>query len=183
MAVTTTLIEGQAQVLVSPAATLAAANAQLYRKMRAPGVGPPLFATTLYGVLDPARAELRLASAGQVPPIYWPAADEPRYLRLKGVPLGALPESTYEEVVIRLAPGDRLLLCSDGFLAAPDATGEPVGYDGLLARLAALGERSGRELIEALFAGQGAMGADAHDRDDRTLVLITASALSQGSSS
>src|SRR5207247_2452614 len=90
MAVTTTLIEGQAQLLQSPAETLAAANAALRSKMRPPGGPQPLFATALYGVLDPRRGEIRLANAGQTPPIYWPAHGEPRYVGLKGVPLGAL---------------------------------------------------------------------------------------------
>jgi sigma-B regulation protein RsbU (phosphoserine phosphatase) len=174
MAVTTTLIQGQAQLLPSPAATLAAANAQLNPVMRRPGGGQPLFATAVYGVLGVARGEMRLANAGQTPPIHWSASGDPRYLRLSGTPLGAMPAASYEEQVIRLAPGDRLLLCSDGFIESLDAAGEPVGYSGFLRRLAALGERSGHELIDALFGADGAHRGDPLHRDDRTVVLITA---------
>lgn len=174
MAVTTTLIQAQAQFLRAPAATLAAANAELYPKMHSPQQGRPRFVTALYGLLDPASGEIRLASAGQTPPILWPASSEPRYLPLKGLPLGALPAPKYEETVIRLAPGDRLIFCSDGFIEEQSAAGEPVGYDGFLRRLAALVDQTGSELIEALFGRDAAGRAAPVDRDDRTLVLITA---------
>jgi serine phosphatase RsbU (regulator of sigma subunit)/class 3 adenylate cyclase len=173
MAVTTTLIQGQARLLPSPTATLAAANAELYPKMRQQGGGQPLFATAVYGVLDPASGEMRLANAGQTPPIHWPASGQPHYVRLTGVPLGGLPGSSYEEAVIHLAPGDRLLFCTDGFIEEQGSDTEPVGYDGFLCRLMALHERSGRELIEALFADHGGDRGDLLHRDDRTLVLIT----------
>jgi sigma-B regulation protein RsbU (phosphoserine phosphatase) len=174
MAVTTTLVEAQARLLSSPAETLAAANAQLHPKMRHPGDGhPPMFATAVYGILDTQRREIRLANAGQTPPIHWPAGGTPRYIRLTGVPLGALSGSTYAEATVVLAPGDRLLLCSDGFIEATDDAGQPVGYTGFLRRVAALGDRSGPELIEALFAAEPAISDDGPDRDDRTLVLIT----------
>jgi sigma-B regulation protein RsbU (phosphoserine phosphatase) len=175
MAVTTTLVQGQAQLVASPAATLAAANAALYPKMRQPGGEHPLFATAVYGVLDTEQGEMRLANAGQTPPIYWPVSGEPRYIRLNGLPLGALPAASYEETVIRLAPGDRLLFCSDGFIEEMDAAGELVGYKGFLRRLVALGGRSGSDLIGVLFdTGSPTRGAE-FDPDDRTLVLITVS--------
>lgn len=185
MAVTTTLIQGQGQLLPSPAQTLAAANAELYRKMRQPGGSAPRFVTAVYGVLDTAGGEIRLASAGQTPPIYWPATGPPRYVRLTGVPLGALPASAYEETVLDLSPGDWLLFCSDGFIEDRDPEGVPVGYDGFLRRLQQLGtaDRStagGAALLEALFAAERptADGRPPTDEsltaDDRTLVLVVA---------
>jgi serine phosphatase RsbU (regulator of sigma subunit)/class 3 adenylate cyclase len=134
MTVTTTLIQAQAQLLLSPTETLAAANAELYPKMR-PSGGQRLFATAIYGVLDLVQGKMRLANAGQPPPIYWPVAGTPHYLPVKGVPLGALRGSCYEEATIRLGPGDRLLLCTDGFIEESTAEGKVVGYDGFLARL------------------------------------------------
>jgi serine phosphatase RsbU (regulator of sigma subunit) len=183
MAVTTTLIQGQGQLLPSPGETLAAANAELYRKMRQTGGTAARFVTAVYGVLDTARREIRLASAGQTPPIYWPAGELPRYVPLTGVPLGALPASTYEETLLRLSPGDWLLFCSDGFIEERDAAGEAVGYEGLLRRLqqASTADRSapgsGVALIEAVFGKERASPTipdDALTVDDRTLVLIAA---------
>jgi serine phosphatase RsbU (regulator of sigma subunit) len=179
MAVVTTVIEAQAQLLRSPAATLAAANAVLYPKMRHPEGGQPLFATALYGVLDTARRELRLASAGQTPPIYCPAIGTPRYVKLTGLPLGAFPSVRYEGTVLSLQPCDRVLFCSDGFIEEQLPDGAVLGYDGFLRRVVDLQERSGPELVEALFESTqpGAKVAEGpFAGDDRTLVLITATA-------
>jgi serine phosphatase RsbU (regulator of sigma subunit) len=142
--------------------------------MRRPGDTQPLFATAVYGVLDEGCQELRLASAGHPPPIHWPAGGPPRYLKLKGLPLGALLATHYEETVVRIQPGDRLLFCSDGFIEERTAEGEALGYDGFLRRLVVLGDRTGPELIAALFDSPDVAGDESFERDDRTLVLISA---------
>jgi serine phosphatase RsbU (regulator of sigma subunit) len=177
MAVTTTLIRGQARLLPTPAATLTAANAELYPLMRPNGRGPALFATAVYGVLDTETGEVRLASAGQTPPIYWPAGGAPGYVRLIGLPLGALPRASYEEMTLSLNPRDRLLLCSDGFIEQRGEGGEHVGYDGFLRRLEALAGCDGPALIESLFRRDEETATTAQEAgiaDDRTLVLIEA---------
>jgi sigma-B regulation protein RsbU (phosphoserine phosphatase) len=174
MAVTTTLIRAQTRSKPSPAVALAAASAELYPRMRPPGGAAPFFATAVCALLDTDRREVRLASAGQTPPIFLaggradgpPAA--PRYLRLTGLPLGARAAAHYAEMTLPLAPGDRLLFCSDGFVEARDAAGEVVGYTGLLDRIAALASHRSADLVAALFA------AAAPPEDDRTAVLITA---------
>jgi serine phosphatase RsbU (regulator of sigma subunit) len=168
MAVTTTLIRAQARATPSPAAALAAASAELYPRMRPPDGAAPFFATAVCSMLDTVRREILLASAGQTPPIYWPVGGKPRYVRLKGLPLGARPTAHYEETKVSLSPGDRLLFCSDGFVEARDGGGAMVGYAGLLDRLAAVGERRGPELLTALF------DAETPAEDDRTAVLLTA---------
>jgi serine phosphatase RsbU (regulator of sigma subunit) len=141
--------------------------------MRQPGqTQPPMFATAVYVVLDAVRGEICLANAGQVPPILWPAAGEPRYVRQKGLPLGALRGSGYEEVAVRLGPGDRLLFCSDGFIEEPRAGVGVVGHAGFLDRLKTLGDRREEELIAALIDSESRSGSGLIERDDRTLVLV-----------
>jgi serine phosphatase RsbU (regulator of sigma subunit) len=178
MAVTTTLIQAQAQLLSWPAATLAATNTALYPKMH-PAGGQPLFATAVYGLLDPLQREIRVANAGQTPPIYWPAGGDPRYVRVKGLPLGAMAHTSYREVKLHLAPGDWLLLCSDGFIEERDAAGEVKGYAGFLRQLQQIGQRSGPKLIATLFADeqrQGAWRDESAAPDDRTVVLVVGTA-------
>ncbi len=172
MAVTTTLVEGQAQLLDSPVETLSAANSELYRRLRKPGARQTLFVTALYGILDGGSREIRLTNAGQSPPIYWPAGGAPFFLQMKGMPLGAFRKPIYQEVRLKLGKGDRLLFYSDGFIEVPGPTGEWVGYDGLLQRVAALAAEGGEGLVEGLF-GPEESAADFFDYDDRTLVLIT----------
>jgi serine phosphatase RsbU (regulator of sigma subunit) len=48
-----------------------------------------------------------------------------------GLPLGVLPDVTYEETHFYLHPGDRVLLHSDGVVEARQASGELFGFDRL----------------------------------------------------
>src|SRR6266568_746756 len=69
--------------------------------------------------------ELVLANAGHLPP----------YLNSQevwlpgGLPLGVVPEVTYDEVRLYLHPGDRMLLLSDGVVEARQVSGELFGFD------------------------------------------------------
>jgi len=80
--------------------------------------------TTCQAVMFSADGEVVLANAGHLPP----------YLNSQevaipgGLPLGVLPEVSYEEVRLYLHPGDRLLLLSDGVVEARQPTGELFGF-------------------------------------------------------
>ena len=71
------------------------------------------------------NGELVIANAGHLPP----------YLNSQevelpgGLPLGVLPEISYEEVRLYLHPGDRILLMSDGVVEARHGSGELFGFD------------------------------------------------------
>jgi len=72
-----------------------------------------------------ANGELAIANAGHLPP----------YLNSQeiaipgGLPLGVLPEVTYDEVQLYLHPGDRILMMSDGVAEARQHNGELFGFD------------------------------------------------------
>jgi len=69
--------------------------------------------------------ELVLANAGHLPPyLNSQEIDLPG-----GLPLGVLPEGSYEEVRLYLHPGDRVLLLSDGVVEARRPSGELFGFD------------------------------------------------------
>ena len=71
------------------------------------------------------NGELIVANAGHLPP----------YLNSQevqvpgGLPLGVLPEVSYDEVHLYLHPGDRVLLMSDGVVEARLPSGELFGFD------------------------------------------------------
>jgi hypothetical protein len=72
-----------------------------------------------------ADGEVVLSNAGHLPP----------YLNSQevsipgGLPLGVLPDVTYDEVRLYLHPGDRMLLMSDGVVEARQSSGELFGFD------------------------------------------------------
>ncbi|HEU5351176.1 MAG TPA: SpoIIE family protein phosphatase [Terracidiphilus sp.] len=81
--------------------------------------------TTCQAVWFGAQGDLVVASAGHLPPYL----NSQEVMLPGGLPLGAIPEVTYEEVRLYLHPGDRLLLLSDGVVEAQQPTGELFGFD------------------------------------------------------
>ena len=81
--------------------------------------------TTCQAALFSSNGEMIIANAGHLPP----------YLNSQevslpgGLPLGVLPDVTYEEVRLYLHPGDRILLLSDGVVEARQPSGELFGFE------------------------------------------------------
>lgn len=69
--------------------------------------------------------ELVMSSAGHLPPYL----NSQEIMLPGGLPLGALPDATYDEVRLYLHPGDRLLMLSDGVVEARRPSGELFGFD------------------------------------------------------
>jgi phosphoserine phosphatase RsbU/P len=100
-----------------------------------------------------------LANAGHLPPFL-----NQRELAIEGsLPLGLLSSATYEEVEIRLHPGDQLSLYTDGLVEARNSTGEIYGFDRLHALFAS--RPSAQQATQAAVAfGQ---------EDDITVLTLT----------
>src|SRR5262249_3327733 len=93
---------------------------------------PDLFMTAVYLVLDPG-GDVRWAAAGQHPPLWVVAPGEvaPADLTAVGLPLGIEPNVNYETVGWRLAPGESLLVFTDGIVEASDSQGRFFGLKGV----------------------------------------------------
>jgi len=168
MTVATTLLEARAEHGATPAALLADANRRLYPKIHR----ARMFVSLLYGALDTQDRTLTFSNAGQSPLIYCPRGGEPQFLRVPGLPLGALEDAKYQQGILRLQPGDALLLYSDGFIEARNAEGEPLGYDGLLQLVADTPPQNDPEWLDHLF--NAALSHISGDRDDLTALVIHA---------
>ncbi|MFX1412175.1 MAG: SpoIIE family protein phosphatase, partial [Promethearchaeota archaeon] len=88
-----------------------------------------LFVTVFYGILDPATGRLTYSNAGHNPPILLRARDGAAMptLRKTGTPLGIWAELTWGQQMVQLAPGDSLVLYTDG---VTDAENEEVVFFG-----------------------------------------------------
>jgi sigma-B regulation protein RsbU (phosphoserine phosphatase) len=81
--------------------------------------------TTCQAAWFGAGGELVLANAGHLPPYL----NSQEIAVAGGLPLGVLPDITYEETRLYLHPGDRVLLYSDGVVEARMTSGELFGFD------------------------------------------------------
>jgi anti-sigma regulatory factor (Ser/Thr protein kinase) len=88
---------------------------------------PKMFVTCLYAVLEPGSGRLVYANAGHNVP-YLGGADEcVDELKARGMPLGLIPGSKYEEKDVTIGHGQIVLFSSDGIAEAHNADGEMFG--------------------------------------------------------
>ncbi|MCG6962777.1 MAG: SpoIIE family protein phosphatase [Acidobacteria bacterium] len=106
--------------------TLQALNERLVAEL-----GPREFVALGLVCFAPADGRLVLANAGLPDPYLLAKGRAPALLEVPGprLPLGFRGGVTYTGLEISLAPGDRLLLVSDGLPEAPTADGGPLGYE------------------------------------------------------
>lgn len=118
---------GQLRTAVQTMAALDLPPAQLLRNLDdlAQRLGDSYLATCLYAVYDPIAGELHLANAGHIPPVLVRAVDgRSELLDLPtGAPIG-VGGVPFEAVRVRVEPGDRLVMCTDGLV---EVRGEDIG--------------------------------------------------------
>jgi serine phosphatase RsbU (regulator of sigma subunit)/anti-sigma regulatory factor (Ser/Thr protein kinase) len=165
MATTHAILRAEAPDLIAPARVLERVNDLMQRE-----TFEHMFVTCLYAVLDHASGQLRFANAGHNPP-YLRGEAGAIELRATGMPLGLLPDMRYEEKSAIVAPGDDLLLYSDGLTEAHGAGREMFGFPRLASLLA--DGPGGKDLIDLLLRElRGFTGSEWEQEDDITLVTL-----------
>ncbi|WP_405621342.1 SpoIIE family protein phosphatase [Streptomyces sp. NBC_00076] len=118
---------GQLRTAVQTMAALDLPPAQLLRNLDdlAQRLGDTYLATCLYAVYDPIASELHIANAGHIPPVLVRAGNGASELLdlPTGAPIG-VGGVPFEAVRVRVAPGDRLVMCTDGLV---EVRGEDIG--------------------------------------------------------
>lgn len=130
------------------------------------------FVTFLYGVLDSERNMFEFSNAGHLYPILV-SSGSAKMLDQGGAVLGVFPAWNYENSIVALRPGDRLLLFTDGITEASDAGGQEFEERRIASFAVANAELSAGELNSRLLA-EVTRFCDGRFRDDATLLVVAA---------
>jgi sigma-B regulation protein RsbU (phosphoserine phosphatase) len=132
------------------------------------------FVTVFYGILDPATGGLAYCSAGHSPPCLFSAQNDPDVQELfrTGMPLGITDDATWEQGRVQMAPGDVLVLYTDGVTEARNAQGLFFGEDRLLESVRADLQRPAQDIRDAVLADIHRFVGDAPQSDDIALAVI-----------
>jgi phosphoserine phosphatase len=132
------------------------------------------FITAFIGLLDPATHTMRFLSAGQGPLFHYRASTGRSDLHTPtSFPLGAMPlPAPVRAVTIPFAPGDALLLLSDGFYEQANAAGENWGESRLHALLAEHAREPMDSLLRLVVDDVRAHAGGTAQEDDMTAVLV-----------
>jgi serine phosphatase RsbU (regulator of sigma subunit) len=96
------------------------------------------FVTFVAAVLDPASHSLTVVNAGHMPPLLRPASGGPTQelgASQGSPPLGIDPVSIFRPVVFQIAPGDIVVIYTDGISEARNPAGDPYGVARVLDRV------------------------------------------------
>ena len=129
--------------------------------------------TFFFGVLDPRSQTLRFSSAGHLDPyVFRAATGRLEALSSWGFPLGVRRRDPFREHSVEFAPGDRLVLYSDGLIEAIDDDGEPFGFDRFERTIVSNGEMSADDMNRAILSAVRKFTRNRPPEDDQTLVVI-----------
>jgi len=167
MATTRGMLRAVVQSVESPGEVLARVNDAL-----AADIPPSTFVTCFYGILDPESGRFIYANAGHNLPCrrHNNQADE---LRARGMPLGLMPGTAYEEKEAVLDSGDSVLFYSDGLVEAHNPEGGMFGFP-RLRRLVAEHAAEEGSLVDILMDELRSFTGDGWEQEDDITLLTLA---------
>jgi len=128
--------------------------------------------TLLLAHVDLQSGETAFVQAGHPCPLVQRAGGGIEVVGQGGLPVGLLKQAQYQPEAVRLAPGDRLLIHSDGITECADAAGALLGEKGLARMMARLDEIGGLACLDGLiWQLTGHAGGRRFD-DDISAVLL-----------
>ena len=123
------------------------------------------FVTLFHAHLDTARSRVSYVDAGHGHVFLRRASGATERLKAGGIPLGALPDQTYEEGSVVLGQGDALVVYSDGLVEAREGpTPDAATISGYLD-----GARSAEEMVSRLISAAKPHGPPP---DDLTVMVL-----------
>ncbi|GAB4570335.1 MAG: hypothetical protein Kow0047_23920 [Anaerolineae bacterium] len=168
MAVAHTLLRALALDRVDPADALSRASDLFLQDTRA-----DMFVTAFYGVLDPTSGQLTYANAGHLPPLLCRNEGEGIACLLRGgIALGVVPHLRLTRHCVELAPGDLLVLYTDGISEAIDGHQREFGDVRLADLVVEHARRPASAMAEAISLGLRDFCGDQPIGDDWALVVL-----------
>jgi sigma-B regulation protein RsbU (phosphoserine phosphatase) len=165
---TCTLVRLLARQLAEPEQILARLNDEL-------ALDNPsgMFVTLLCAVYEPSACRLALANGGHPRPVHLRPGQPPRWaLENLGTLLGLEPRLPYERTELQLAPGDTVLLYTDGVTEALSPQAACYGGDRLLAGLAGSTASCASDVVTGTLRRTREFASGAPQSDDIALLAL-----------
>jgi sigma-B regulation protein RsbU (phosphoserine phosphatase) len=168
------LIEGLGPEAADPGQLMTRLNSELTNILKQ--TGTVLFVTALYCTVDSGTGQLRFARAGHPYPLH--IRSENSQIEIlspqpdgSGPALGLLPGAHYNTTTTSLAPGDRILLFTDGLIEAEDRDGRPFEIEGLMSSVRRNLDRADR-LLTSIENDVRSFAGSNDFKDDVCLVMV-----------
>ena len=163
-----TLLKGSAIGTGSPGLVLNEVNDLLQESNDA-----AMFVTALYAVYDPGTGTLTYANGGHnTPLLVHPDGSSEELALTDGIALAVVPGYEYEQSSVTLAPGDAVVLYTDGVTEAMNEQAEEFGMERLVALFADGVPTDPEEAIDGIFRAVNDFAGEAPQSDDITCLVF-----------
>lgn len=131
-----------------------------------------LYFTMAMAEFDLSTGAVTLAQAGHPHPLIQRADGTTYFVGEGGMPIGLFDEAEFSETLLKLVPGDRLLLHSDGFTEATADGTTMLDQDGLALLAGSLSDVAGEAFLETLVWKLSEFTGGREFEDDVSAVLL-----------
>ena len=131
------------------------------------------FVSFFYAVLDSKDNRLTYCNAGHNPPALIRANGAASELNAAGAVLGQFPDWVYEQSELQLAPGDTLVLFTDGLVEACNQDYEPFGEERLIG-VARENRGAGAEGLKNVLMQAASAHCGGRFQDDASMIVLRA---------
>jgi sigma-B regulation protein RsbU (phosphoserine phosphatase) len=132
---------------------------------------PAHYATLVCGRASGTGA-IEVCNAGHPPPLIIRRSGEIERIDATGLPIGMFCSESFTSQSVQLAPGETLLLYTDGFIEARNVAGEDYGIDRLYAFAASAGALRPREMVGRGASGLASFRGTRAAEDDLTMMAV-----------
>ena len=132
------------------------------------------FTTAFLAEYDAVHRTVHYINAGHNNPILRRDSGQIERLDVGGLPFGIMPEVTYQDATVILAPGDWLVIFTDGLVEAVNARDEEYGEVRLLTAIEAGKSLQPNDLLKRLMSDLDLFVGNTPQHDDVTCMLLKA---------
>jgi serine phosphatase RsbU (regulator of sigma subunit) len=143
--------------------------------MLTPKTSPSKFATLVAGVLDPSTGTVDFTNAGHVPPLVVTARGV-HELKTTDMVVGLFESATYRNQLVRLEPGDSLVLFTDGVTEAENDCEEQLGLPAVADMLRTHHHKTANTILTMIDTRVQEFIGDRIFTDDVTMLAISRTA-------
>jgi len=138
----------------------------------APKTSPSKFVTMVAGVLDPVTGIVSFANAGHVAPLVV-SKDGVQAMHSTDIVVGILANAQYRNQSLTLAPGDSLVLFTDGVTEAENLAEEQLGLDPVREILRTMHGSEAEAILETIDTHVHEFIGEVPNGDDVTMLAMT----------